>query len=73
MLKKIKNFFSHPLHKHYTIVSCSHKRLLEHGFTPGTEVTLIDIKFFGNVFMIRGTMIGIRNEDMRSLTLKEKE
>ena len=71
MIIKLLRFFRHPLHTHYTITACTSPRLMEHGFTPGTKVVLIDMRFFAKIFKIRGTMVAIRNTDMEHLTLEE--
>jgi hypothetical protein len=44
---------------------------MELGFTPGTLAFLIDLKKFGKVFQLRGSMIGLRNSDMNFLELAE--
>ncbi len=55
----------------YKILECSDQRLLELGFTPGLEVFLIDLKWFGKVFRVRSALIGLRNSDLKFLKLEK--
>lgn len=71
MINFFKHFLKHPFHSHYIITECKSSRLQELGFTVGTNVMLIDMKFYGKIFNVRGALIAIRNSDMKYLTLKE--
>jgi Fe2+ transport system protein FeoA len=55
----------------YKIISCNNTRLLELGFIPGTEVFLINLKWFGKVFQLKGAMVGLRNSDAEFLDLEQ--
>ena len=54
----------------FKIVSCSNPRLLELGFISGTIVK-IHSRWFGELFEIRGSIIGLRASDVKFLELEK--
>jgi len=55
-----------------TIADCDCLRLLEHGFVPGTNVTVYKKLFDLTSVYLRGAIISYRDEDYRKVTLKEE-
>lgn len=53
----------------YKIVSCKNSRLLDLGFTTGTEIKIVVDCWFGIVVVVKGAMIGLRRTDFRELEL----
>jgi Fe2+ transport system protein FeoA len=49
------------------IKECNNKHLLQHGFTPNTNIYVY--KKFSNImcFLIRGAIIAVRNSDCESI------
>ena len=57
--------------KSYKIVSCKNIRLLELGFTNGTELKLVRDCWYGVVVSVRGTLFGLRKKDFLELEIVE--
>ena len=55
----------------YKIVSCKNLRMVELGFSNGSELKIVVDCWFGVVVSVRGTLIGLRRKDFRDLELVE--
>lgn len=58
--------------KSYKIVSCKNLRLVELGFSNGSEIKIVRNCWYGVVVSLRGTLIGLRKKDFQDLELVEK-
>lgn len=58
--------------KSYKIVSCKNLRMVELGFSNGSEIKIVRNCWYGVVVSLRGTLIGLRKKDFQDLELVEK-
>ena len=58
--------------KTYKIISCKNLRLVELGFSNGSEIKIVRNCWYGVVISLRGTLIGLRKKDFQDLELVEK-
>jgi len=61
------------LKKNVEILECSKIQLLEHGFVPGTKITILTKVFGMYVVSIRGTKIALRKEDFECLKFSDSD
>ena len=77
MKTKIENLTQLPLNKSGKIksIECNEgikRRLLDMGLVKGTEITPILISSYGDprAFLVRGTIIAIREEDAKNIKIE---